>query len=46
MTVAKSPQFRSFEAYLSADPCDLPEGRYEYWDGELVPVMSQLGFEL
>jgi Uma2 family endonuclease len=41
MTVAKSPQFRSFEAYLSADPCDLPEGRYEYWDGELVPVMSE-----
>jgi Uma2 family endonuclease len=41
MTVAKSPQFRSFEAYLSADPCDLPEGRYEYWDGELVPVVSE-----
>jgi Uma2 family endonuclease len=41
MTVAKSPQFRSFEAYLSADPADLPEGRYEYWDGELVPVMSE-----
>jgi Uma2 family endonuclease len=43
MTVAKSPQFRSFEAYLSADPCDLPEGRYEYCDGELVPVMSESG---
>jgi Uma2 family endonuclease len=43
MTVAKSPQFRSFEAYLSADPCDLPEGRYEYCDGELVAVMSESG---
>jgi Uma2 family endonuclease len=41
MTVAKSPQFRSFEEYLSADPSDLPEGRYEYWDGELIPVMSE-----
>jgi hypothetical protein len=41
MTVAKSPQFRSFEAYLLADPADLPEGRCEYWDGELVPVMSE-----
>lgn len=41
MTVAKSPQFRSFEEYLSTDPSDLPEGRYEYWDGELIPVMSE-----
>jgi Uma2 family endonuclease len=41
MTVAKSPQFQSFEAYLSADPAVLPEGRYEYWDGELIPVMSE-----
>jgi Uma2 family endonuclease len=41
MTVAKSPQFTSFEAYLAADPSDLPEGRHEYWDGELVPVMSE-----
>jgi Uma2 family endonuclease len=45
MTVAKSPQFKSqfksFEAYLAADPSDLPEGRYEYWDGELIPVMSE-----
>jgi Uma2 family endonuclease len=40
MTVAKSPQFKSLEDYLAADPSDLPEGRYEYWDGELVPVMS------
>jgi Uma2 family endonuclease len=43
MTVAKSPQFRSFEEYLSANPSDLPEGRYEYWDGELVAVMSESG---
>jgi Uma2 family endonuclease len=41
MTVAKAPQFQSFEAYLAADPADLPEGRFEYWDGELVPVMSE-----
>jgi Uma2 family endonuclease len=40
-TNAKSPLFTSFEAYLAADPADLPEGRYEYWDGELVPVMSE-----
>jgi Uma2 family endonuclease len=43
MTVAKSPQFRSFEEYLAANPSDLPEGRYEYWDGELVAVMSESG---
>ncbi|NJM44806.1 MAG: Uma2 family endonuclease [Alkalinema sp. RU_4_3] len=24
-----------------ADPSDLPEGRFEYWDGELIPVMSE-----
>jgi Uma2 family endonuclease len=41
MTIAKSPQFKSFEDYLAADPADLPEGHYEYWDGELVPVMSE-----
>jgi Uma2 family endonuclease len=41
VTIAKSPQFTSFEAYLAADPSDLPEGRYEYWDGELVPVMTE-----
>jgi Uma2 family endonuclease len=44
MTVAKSPQFRSFEEYLSANPSDLPEGRYEYWDGELVEVMPESFF--
>jgi Uma2 family endonuclease len=41
MTVAKSPQFRTFEDYLGADPSDLPEGRFEYWDGELVEVMTE-----
>jgi Uma2 family endonuclease len=41
MTVAKSPQFKTLEDYLAADPADLPEGRHEYWDGELVPVMSE-----
>ena len=44
MTIAKSPQFKSFEEYLAADPSDLPEGRYEYWHGELVPVISESGF--
>ncbi len=44
MTIAKSPQFKNFEEYLAADPSDLPEGRYEYWHGELVPVMSESGF--
>lgn len=41
MTIAKARQFSSFEAYLAADPEQLPEGRYEYWDGELVAVMSE-----
>lgn len=44
MAIAKSPQFKSFEEYLAADSSDLPEGRYEYWRGELVPVMSESGF--
>ena len=34
-------RFANFEAYLSADTSDLPEGRCEYWDGELVPVMTE-----
>ncbi|MEB3293726.1 MAG: Uma2 family endonuclease [Synechococcales bacterium] len=41
MTLAKAPHFQSFEDYLAADPSELPEGRYEYWDGELIPVMSE-----
>jgi Uma2 family endonuclease len=40
MTFTKA-RFASFEEYLLADPSDLPEGRCEYWDGELVPVMSE-----
>ena len=35
------PRFTSFEAYLTADPSELPKGNFEYWDGELVPVMSE-----
>jgi Uma2 family endonuclease len=41
MTVAKVRQFKSFEAYLTADPSVLPEGRFEYVDGELVAVMTE-----
>ena len=33
--------FASFEDYLAAEPSDLPEGRCEYWDGELVEVMTE-----
>jgi Uma2 family endonuclease len=40
MTFTKA-RFASFEEYLTADPSDLPEGRCEYWDGELVPVMAE-----
>jgi Uma2 family endonuclease len=43
MVVAKLPHFPSLAAYLSTDPSDLPEGRFEYWDGELVPVMPESG---
>jgi Uma2 family endonuclease len=42
MVFAK-PKFASFEDYLAADPAELPEGRFEYWDGELVAVMSESG---
>lgn len=34
-------RFKSFEAYLAADSSELPEGRCEYWDGELVEVMTE-----
>lgn len=34
-------RFTSFEAYLTAEPSDLPEGRCEYWDGELVELMTE-----
>ena len=40
MTVTQA-RFTSFEAYLTAESSDLPEGRCEYWDGELVPVMTE-----
>lgn len=40
MAFTKS-RFLSFEDYLAADPSDLPEGFYEYWDGELVEVMTE-----
>ena len=41
--VFTKPRFTSFEAYLAVDPSELPEGKFEYWDGELVPVMSESG---
>jgi Uma2 family endonuclease len=40
MTFTKA-RFASFEEYLTADMSDLPEERCEYWDGELIPVMSE-----
>jgi Uma2 family endonuclease len=40
MTFTKA-RFASFEEYLTADLSDLPEGRCEYWDGELRPVMVE-----
>jgi Uma2 family endonuclease len=40
MTFTKA-RFASFEEYLTADVSDLPEGRCEYWDGELRPVMVE-----
>jgi hypothetical protein len=40
MTLTKA-RFASFEEYLTAEASDLPEGRCEYWDGELRPVMVE-----
>ena len=40
MTLVK-PRFSNFEEYLSLEPSALLEGRCEYWDGELIPVMSE-----
>lgn len=40
MTQAK-PRFASFEEYLALDPGELPEGRFEYVDGELVEQMPE-----
>jgi Uma2 family endonuclease len=35
-------RFSSFEEYLATTE-GLPEGRYEYWDGELVALMTESG---
>ena len=40
MTYA-SRYFASFEDHLAAELSDLPEGHCEYWDGELVEVMTE-----
>ncbi len=40
MTQAK-PQFASFADYLALDPGELPEGRFEYVDGELRELMPE-----
>ena len=37
MTFIKT-RFSSFEEYLTEEEALLPEGRCEYWDGELIPV--------
>ncbi len=42
--ILTKPTFASFEEYLATEPSDLPEGRFEYWDGELIEVMSESGF--
>ena len=42
MTYTKQ-RFASFEDYLMADSSELPEGRCEYWDGELVELMAESG---
>lgn len=42
--ILTKPKFASFEEYLATEAADLPEGRFEYWDGELVEVMSESGF--
>lgn len=42
MTYTKQ-RFASFEDYLLADSSELPEGRCEYWDGELVELMTESG---
>ena len=41
--VFTKPRFTSFKAYLAVDPSELPEGKFEYWDGELVPVTPESG---
>lgn len=39
--VQAKPKFQSFEEYLAVDPENLPEGRYEYVDGDLVELMPE-----
>ncbi|HIK14593.1 MAG TPA: Uma2 family endonuclease [Leptolyngbyaceae cyanobacterium M33_DOE_097] len=34
-------RFKNFEEYLLVNPEDLPEGRYEYVEGELVDLMPE-----
>lgn len=41
MTQAKT-RFNSFEEYLAATE-SLPEGLYEYWDGELLSLITESG---
>ena len=41
--VFTKPRFASFKDYLAVDPSELPEGHFEYWDGELVPVLFESG---
>jgi Uma2 family endonuclease len=41
--VQSKPRLLSFEEYLAMEPADLPEGRFEFCDGELIPIMSESG---
>jgi Uma2 family endonuclease len=39
--VQAKPKFQSFEAYLAVDPGELPEGRCEFDDGDLIDLMPE-----
>ncbi len=41
--VQSKPRLMSFEDYLAMEPGELPEGRFEFCDGELIPIMSESG---
>lgn len=41
MTLANSPQFKRFDDYLAVDQSDLPDGRFDDWDGEWVSVRPE-----
>jgi Uma2 family endonuclease len=43
VTFTQVTKFTSIDDYLSAELVGLPEGRYEYCDGELLPVMAESG---